>query len=216
MSLDDEDWVHPAWRGKAKVDDSSKGLKFTNIGLVMSWMVKLKFRKDESEMDGSGFFVDIPNAKYDVIFTVAHNLVSQTGNPAKDIRAYNTGYFRKEGYTVPSEDVIWCEDYVRKPIPETDYGFIRIHKSTKPRGFGFGFSIKLAYEDFFRGEVHVTGFQDKSEEQPVTSTGRSGTCSKQVVTYYAITEPGISGSAVWIAYKSSPFVVAIQYAIFYP
>ena len=216
MTFDDEDqWIHPAWRGKVKVDDSN-GLKFANFSLVMGWIVKLEFEKDGSPMDGSGFFVDIPNPKYYVIFTVAHNLVSKTGTPAKDIKAYNTKYFGEMGYSVPPEHVIWCDDYVRNPVPETDYGFIRIPKplhNAEQRGFGFGFSIKLAYEDYFRGEVHVTGFKG---EQTVTSTGRSGICSKEVVKYYASTEPGISGSAVWIAYKSLPVIVAIQYAIFSP
>lgn len=217
MTFDDEDqWVHSTWRGKVKVDDSN-GLKFANFGLVMSWIVKLEFEKDGSPMKGSGFFVDIPNAQYDVIFTVAHNLVSKTGTPAKDIKAYNTKYFGEMGYSVPPgpEHVIWCKEYEVNPVPEADYGFIRIPKSKsnlnpKPRGFGFGFSIKLAYEDYFRGDVHVTGFQDTSVEQPVTSTGRSGTCSKKVVMYYAFTEPGISGSAVWIAYKSLPVIIAIH------
>ena len=211
---EDDDFVHPGWKGniKREVDED---LKLKNLDVIRDWAVKLSFVKI-STCYGSGFFVRIPDTPYDIIFTAAHNLQYSNGVRTTKLQVHYTDPDIRV-YDVPDQDVYVCEDYRGPNTPEADYGFIRIPRdTTKPRR-GFGFSIPLAYESDFRGSMYLSGFQDETPEgYPILGTGKCRDCHEKLLQYDITTQPGLSGSGVWIAYKDELIAVAIQYALSCP
>lgn len=131
-------------------------------------------------------------------------------NPAFiDIEVENTApnTYICEGYASGSKD------------PSADYGVICIPRTSPNGPKGFGFSLNLAFKTVFKGTVHVSGFRaprgDASTEppktiRPVTSSGSKMIYHKDHVEYWANTEPGISGSPVWVEYNRFIAAVAIQ------
>jgi hypothetical protein len=71
--------------------------------------------------------------------------------------------------------------------------------------------MKLAFAEHFKGNVYVSGFQDKTPDgAPATSTGNCVACYQDWMEYESTTQQGLSGSAVWIEYRKNPMVVAIH------
>ncbi|KIY45975.1 hypothetical protein FISHEDRAFT_60815 [Fistulina hepatica ATCC 64428] len=218
---DFEDWMDPSWDDDAEYT-VPPGLIYVDVLAMRGWSVKFTFMKDGKEKTGSGFFVDIDLPTDYVILTAAHNLWSlESDTPSTDIKIEypsSTGS-GIESYTIAqqTQDSV----YVNKPYhekssqqrgePEVDYGFLRIpRKPGEPRR-GFGLSLKLAYADFFTGDMHIQGFQDKSKPgQPIQSSGACVECYPARVEYSIKTQPGISGSVVWVEFAGSPFAVAIH------
>ena len=208
---DDEDWQHPGWSEDVEVEEDP-GLQFADFDTIKHWTVKLQFIKDNQPRAGSGLFLNLPDIDDKLtILTAAHNLSSLDGTPITNLVViYNDPDLKT--ISVPDNDIYVSPTYKDNGAAETDYGVIRIDNPSKVRR-GFGFSVKLAYAEDFKGNVYVSGFQDKTPAgHPVTSTGSCIACYAKKIEYDVKTQPGISGSAVWIEYKGCQTVVAVQYA----
>jgi V8-like Glu-specific endopeptidase len=227
---DDEDWVDPSWLSEVEtvVDEE---LKFKNLDVIRGWAVKLEFNKDGAHRHGSGFFVRVPqddsDTLYDVIFTAAHNLTTTNGIRTTNLQVFYADPEVKQGnaitYNVKTHnvsdpnDVYWCPDYKSEDVPQSDYGFIRIPRVATNRRRGFGFSIPLAYQSYFRGNMYISGFQDETQPgYPILASGECRECYQNLVEYDIKTQPGLSGSGVWLVYKDGLVAVAIQYALSCP
>jgi hypothetical protein len=213
MSYDDEDWVDPSWLGDVK-SEIIPGMVL-DPDVAKSWGVILNFKKDGAPGVGNGFFLSIPDIpSYHVIFTAAHNLVNKAGVRTTDLSAsYDPSPSVTPRITkvVADGDVYVCEGYAKTGAPADDYGFIRIKREGESRR-GFGYSIKLAYEVYFKDKIYVTGFEPSNLAFNLTA-GPCMECYKKMVVYDAKTQQGISGSAVWIDYMNSQVAIAIQYAL---
>ncbi|KAF9465825.1 hypothetical protein BDZ94DRAFT_1320103 [Collybia nuda] len=214
--LDDEDWVDPSWLGEVK-SEIVPGMVL-DPDVTKRWAVLLEFKKNGSPAVGNGFFVGIPDTTtHHIIFTAAHNLTTREGVRTADLTAvYETNPPDPSNppgtritQIVPEEDIYICEGYTKTGRPEDDYGFIRIKRNATEKTFGFGFSIKLAYEDYFKDKIYVSGFEPGNRAFNIAN-GACMECYTKIVVYEAKTQQGISGSAVWIDYKNSQVAIAIH------
>lgn len=188
------------------------------------WTVKLEFyTSDNSLTFGTGFFINIPaTASHEVILTAAHNLIDAKGKPTKDLivhlpRVDPNGPPDAPAviarYPVPDADIRISASYRKKQTDNDaeDFGAILLPRGAV-RGYGFGYSLKLAYEQTLRGDVYVSGYRAMTPPgHPITSSGLCICCYDKQLEYRAETEQGISGSPVWFEFERVQTVVAIQY-----
>lgn len=216
---EDEDWVDPSWFGEVK-SEIVQGMVL-DPDVTKSWAVLLQFKKNGSPAVGNGFFVSIPDIpSHHIIFTAAHNLTTREGARTTDLTAVYETYPAGPSATpisqaIAAEDVYICEGYTKTGAPADDFGFIRIKRNSSEPRFGFGFSIKLAYEEYFKDKIYVSGFEPGNGAFNIAN-GACVECYAKVVVYEAKTQQGISGSAVWIDYKNSQVAIAIQYVLLEP
>ena len=224
----DEEWINSAWSKEAKSSIESN-LDFADLSLVTlvnHWAVKFKFQKDGEPKIGTGFFINLPAdiEDYHLILTAAHNLTNLRGARTTDLQIFfsipgiGIDVIKIEGEEWNNVFISTGKTYVGDGKPETDYGAIRIPKDKldKSKVTGFGFSMKLAYEETFKGKINVTGWQktDKGQgEHLYTSSDVCTACYPGRVEYATKTKEGMSGSAVYIEYKGTYAAIAIQYVV---
>ncbi|EHK17271.1 uncharacterized protein TRIVIDRAFT_205870 [Trichoderma virens Gv29-8] len=168
----------------------------------------MESRGDDTEV-GNGFFVHVPGAKRKFILTAGHNLVSKTKHT--ELKAHLSN---GQVINISEDDVRVTEDWKQYPeerrAAQHDYGVILLGDEVKIPG-DFGFSLPLSLADRLDCELSVNGYRVTSDH-PLTSTGP---CVNPIIhdnqlEYMIETEGGISGSPVWVGYKSQPTVVAIH------
>ncbi|KAF3059215.1 cytochrome c oxidase assembly protein [Daldinia childiae] len=201
-----------------------------------NWVVKLTFEKLGSEKHGNGFYVNVPNAAYDVILTAGHNLVDKPEHYCSNIKIVQDPSEEKD-IDVKPEMIRVCRKYFEDPdeLKEIyDYGAILLRRPSPKRHRGFGFHLMLglppqlgkgaAYtededKDILRGEkVNVCGYTpedsppDKSNpnNSPRKSEGRCIGTNLHQLRYDADTKPGMSGGPVWVGFRGVETIVAIQ------
>ncbi|KAF8437010.1 hypothetical protein BGX38DRAFT_1274230 [Terfezia claveryi] len=192
------------------------------------WAVKLLLHWDDPEKAnglsaiGSGFFVNIPGAKKDIVFTAGHNLLNKDGIYVKAVDVIIDGKPAARVKTL-GEDFHISESYKRTPNdtnPIDDYGCLLIERAKindrdVPRE-GFGFSIPLAFADLrgmglkafvggYPGELNIG---DNVEFR--YALGDFGQTDPGQLFYHASTEKGQSGGPVWVLYKGYETVVGIH------
>lgn len=205
-----EELQDSSWTGNAPDVVSPPGLKFANLNLVENWTVKLEFHVNGALTTGSGFFVNFPDCAYDVVLTAAHNLISPAGTLSSDLTV-----LLAVGTRVPATNFHVSAAYKVQQTPVDDYGAILLPRAPSgvPRD-GYPFSMRLAFEDAFKGSIYVSGYRaDTQPGQPKTSSGACVGCYAEQLEYKAGTEQGISGSPVWIEYHGLQTAVAIQCAL---
>lgn len=158
--------------------------------------------------------MNIPGAKKNFILTAGHNLAS--GEPHTDlkVRLFN----REKEISISNDDVRVNPVYSATPkdcSAEHDYGVIMLPDDEKVPS-DFGFSLALGLEDRLNWPLSVTGYPTSASpgDPPETRTGRcmNPIMHKNQLEYAISTDAGLSGSPVWLPYKTHPTVVAIQYA----
>ncbi|XXH01847.1 hypothetical protein Hte_008209 [Hypoxylon texense] len=78
---------HSTKRGVETPRTESYGIDLTTPSRQWEkWIVKLTFEKSGNEQHGSGFFVNVPNAYFDVILTAGHNLVDSPQHYCTNIK----------------------------------------------------------------------------------------------------------------------------------
>ncbi|ETW77754.1 hypothetical protein HETIRDRAFT_453887 [Heterobasidion irregulare TC 32-1] len=202
-----EELQDSSWTGNAPDVVSPPGLKFANLNLVENWTVKLEFHVNGALTTGSGFFVNFPDCAYDVVLTAAHNLISPAGTLSSDLTV-----LLADGTRVPATNFRVSDAYKVQQTPVDDYGAILLPRAPSgvPRD-GYPFSMRLAFEDAFKGSIYVSGYRaDTQPGQPKTSSGACVGCYAEQLEYKAGTEQGISGSPVWIEYQGLQTAVAIH------
>lgn len=178
-------------------------------------------------MNGTGFYVNLPGTKDDVILTAGHNLISETSRRATDLTVLGNSPI-----SIGADEFKISKSYEQEPNGKqavNDYGIILVPRVNNQPRAGFGYSLKLGIDEDLNRTVHVTGYKgkvskpgnslgstpsDKDKQntdmnKPVDSTGKATSDGEQLV-YGARTEQGMSGSPVWVAYNGYPTVVGIQ------
>ena len=179
-------------------------------------------------MNGTGFYINLPGAKEDIILTAGHNLISETKQRSTSLCVLGSAV----PITVPDEKFKICSRYEDDPGPKQavyDYGAIFVPRGAnhynQPK-LGFGYSLKLGIDEDLKGRVHVTGYKGREKKanpknrpaggaassslgELVESSGRYAGDGSQLL-YEADTEQGMSGSPVWVEHNGYPTVVGIQ------
>ncbi|KAJ6114935.1 hypothetical protein N7486_000713 [Penicillium sp. IBT 16267x] len=201
---------HRSWESGVDVKSEEKGMKDANPENWRQWVVKLQFQKDNNTSWGTGFFINLDTTECSVIPTASHNLISDSGQPVKDLKI-----LQEPGPSVSilPEQIRICDNYKLKPGPNnraSDYGAILLDYEGSQGGFGL--SISQGLRERITTEVYLTGHHSN------TKTGyprtRSGLVKRVMPGYFrykvdAIT--GNSGGPVWIAYGGYETAIAIQY-----
>lgn len=162
--------------------------------------------------------MNIPEAKYDIIFTAGHNLVNAD---KKLVHSVDVIVDREKIFTARTHGTHYhlSESYRNNPGDENsvnDYGCILIEKANTEGRHGFGFSLVLAQQDLkamglnafvggYPGELNMDGKVDFRY-----TMGNFGALDDSRVAYHATTEKGQSGGPVWVLYKGYEVAVGIQ------
>ncbi|EFW98790.1 cytochrome c oxidase assembly protein [Grosmannia clavigera kw1407] len=179
----------------------------------MKWVLKLKFVKEGAEKHGNGFLVNIPNQKYDIVLTAAHNLVEKANTYTTDLRIV----FAEEEKSIDSSMIRVCQTYLDSPSENFaiyDYGVILLHRNVlnPRRGFGFGLMLGVASPPEGR-LLYVSGYLPKDSGkggEPRRSEGNCVQAGSSQLVYRADTEAGMSGGPVWLGFRGTETVVAIH------
>ncbi|PTB69529.1 hypothetical protein BBK36DRAFT_1187439 [Trichoderma citrinoviride] len=180
-------------------------------------IVRLQFTFGGNTRHGTGFFVNLPSPSFDVILTAAHNLIDGSKNLASDLKVI---------YADNDEDLVTefriCPQYVdilgTRPKSDVraiyDYGVILLPKDEKKRHKrqGLGLSLELSSNDTLLKpgkEVRVYGYGETAGGDLLESSGPLNSATSQLE-YQAPTEPGMSGSPVWIPYGGQQVAVGIH------
>jgi hypothetical protein len=104
-----------------------------------------------------------------------------------------------------------CPDDARHGM--YDYGVLLVWKKQSDQPRGFGFSILLGGGQTGHNRVEISGYRIDSEPgQPITSSGMAvyDMDDTNGLVHRAATEPGMSGSPIFMAYRGHDIVVGIQ------
>ncbi|OTA96609.1 hypothetical protein M434DRAFT_27759 [Hypoxylon sp. CO27-5] len=186
-------------------------------------------RKDEKH--GNGFYVNVPNATFDVILTAGHNLVEKEEQYCSNIRILNDPLTGSDIAVTP-EMIRVCQRYFEDPDELNaiyDYGVILLKRDRKFRIRGFGFNLMLGITplpgentDFAEDEekdllherdVYVSGYTPAdlpTDNPPRRSEGKCIRTNVHQLQYKADTVQGMSGGPVWIGFRGVETVVAIH------
>ncbi|KAI1385440.1 uncharacterized protein F4822DRAFT_445392 [Hypoxylon trugodes] len=226
-----EHW-HTSQKGDQLPDPEQFGIDLTTPpNRWQDWIVKLVFEKLGIEKEGSGFYINIPNAKFDVILTAGHNLVDRRRHHSSNIRIIHDPHTKEDIHVTP-QMIHVCDRYFDDPDEDQaiyDYAVILLARDRKARHRGFGFNLMLGLtpppgdtpvpvdeeeSDILLGSsVYVSGYvPDNSppKKHPSRSEGKCIRTYTQQLHYKAKTEPGMSGGPVWIGFRGVETVVAIH------
>ncbi|KAK6504691.1 hypothetical protein TWF481_006630 [Arthrobotrys musiformis] len=190
------------------------GLKFAKVGRRNEWIVKLQFQQGGKTSTGTGFYLNVPDMKSNIILTAGHNLIDEKGNESKNLEI-----LRPKGSSTKEE--IIGKFYIPKSYRENptaknainDYGAIITKRGEGvDTAKGFGFSLKTGGENLKGRPLEVSGYRGESDPgEPHTSSGHCLRSLPDQIEYEVMTEPGLSGSPVYLPYKGHDVAVAIHH-----
>ncbi|GLA16018.1 hypothetical protein AnigIFM62618_002576 [Aspergillus niger] len=229
----------PSWTSLLQ-DEGTRGLNRARTQALEDWVVKLRFTRDGDIRLGTGFYINIPTADSYVILTAAHNLVDANNNPSRNLSierhgkgaidatglqwhvcpAYNLSRKGRDsdndyGVIIVPEEIQNVADGLRSPSQSGGATKGKSRPSEK-RQLGFGFSLALSESNFHGERLELTGYYPDSSGKNNMSEGvrsSNGEClrsSKNSLEYGIDTEPGVSGSPVWIPYRGHETVIAVH------
>ncbi|PLN86162.1 hypothetical protein BDW42DRAFT_190360 [Aspergillus taichungensis] len=197
------------------------------------FLVYLKMHKNDKsgnpgEYHGTGFFLSLPGARHEdkdvkVVLTAGHNLVGANGTMATAIQVASPDLGRS--WLVGQEMAMVCPEYnttIDKEGSPNDWGIVFISefdtRDTKFKQLGFAFNLSLAVQPPFKVSSSVPGpelggFRSSINGTPerVYSTLTGFHQFPQKISYKkGGTEPGMSGSPVWISCNNLLTVVGIH------
>lgn len=181
-----------------------------------------------ADYHGTGFFLSLPDAKYKqkdvkIVLTAGHNLIGEDGKKATTIEM--TSKELGKTWQVHEEMVEVCEKYDATSNQDgspNDWGVIFIpteqigQKDSRNLGFEFSlpFALQLPFEKpGAETKIDVGGFKQTTKPNPdyIHSRLHFFWSTKQHLVYEkGGTEPGMSGSPLWITCNKLLTVVGIQ------
>ncbi|KAH0498024.1 hypothetical protein TgHK011_005303 [Trichoderma gracile] len=181
-------------------------------------IVRLQFMFGGTTRHGTGFFVNLPSPTFDVILTAAHNLID-----VNKVLASNLMVIYADGGAELATDFQICPQYVEilgtRPKSDErakfDYGVILLPKDEKIKAKrqGLGLSLEIDSNDTLRSpkEVRVYGYGETGTGSYLRSSGPlKDVPDRRQLEYKVQTEPGMSGSPVWIPYGGQRIAVGIH------
>ncbi|KAI0449236.1 hypothetical protein F5B21DRAFT_61451 [Xylaria acuta] len=200
-------------------EPEDRDLRLSQVQSRDDWIVKLRFKQgDTNYLYGTGFYVNIPDAENHVILTAGHNLIDANRNLSQ-----NLVILRPSKSKLPTDEIDPASNDLKffisssyKETPsntnaENDYGVVLVPKTNNSSRRGFGFALKLGHDDLYKEKLSISGYRVETKPgQPVTSTGRCIGCREHQLEYKVKTERGLSGSAVFTAYKGHDTAIAIH------
>lgn len=211
-SLWHNSWLEDPWTADTNNQQGKLGFDADSTRWE-SWVSKLRFDMvgGERGRNGNGFFVNIPNEKYDILLTAGHNLIDPAGARTENLIILKGGK-TGEDLEVDPTNVRICKEYAEEPgelSAAFDYGVILIERDkNKPRR-GFGFSLILGDVGLngvmpIEGDVSIGGYRpgdDPQKDRPRKSSGKCLACRDAQLEYDVEAAEGISGGPVWVGYK---------------
>ncbi|RFU80606.1 hypothetical protein TARUN_1561 [Trichoderma arundinaceum] len=167
--------------------------------------------------------------RYDIILTAGHNLIGDDGQMSKNIHVERVTIVAENGNLVYNKDdipvsesqVMISEKYRQNPgtyNSHNDWRVILVEANDGMHGFGinlpFGLDNKegenesLIQQALKSHQVTIAGYQPQGPIKSTSGPGRVGRAGE--IEYEAQTEPGISGSPVWLPYQGLDTVIAIH------
>ncbi|KAI1211520.1 uncharacterized protein F4807DRAFT_417933 [Annulohypoxylon truncatum] len=169
-----------------------------------------------------------------IILTAGHNLIGDDRNLSTNVKIERAEFEEKENekkeietvikktwIDVSEDQVMICDSYRKNPGPDNsrnDWGAIFLESDGRPHGFGINLLLGLDDREdgcqsliqrvLQKNQVTIAGHLTKGSIR--TTTGPGSVCSTGQIEYEAQTEPGISGSPVWVPYQGLATVVAIH------
>lgn len=167
---------------------------------------------------GTGFFINLPSTKYDVILTAAHNLVNEEKVKAQNLTVIYHGN-RKEKVT----EFKICPRYEEflgiNPRPPThvnyDYGVILLPKDEgqADKRLGLGLDLSLNIDPSLQGlrDAFVSGYGDGVGSMTLrTCFSPLKGLGNKIEYYLESKEQGMSGSPIWVTHDGQMTVIGIQ------
>lgn len=167
---------------------------------------------------GTGFFINLPSTKYDVILTAGHNLVNE-----EKVRAKNLTIIYHGNHMEKVTEFKICPRYEEflgtNPKPPThvnnDYGVILLPKDEgqADKRLGLGLDLSLNIDPSLQGlrDAFVSGYGDgvgsmtlRTGFSPLKGVGN------KIEYYLESKEQGMSGSPIWVTHDGQMTVIGIQ------
>ncbi|KAH8125208.1 hypothetical protein FP744_10009527 [Trichoderma asperellum] len=181
-------------------------------------IVRLQFGFGGQIHYGTGFFINLPSTKYDVILTAAHNLVNEEKVKAQNLTVIYHGN-RKEKVT----EFKICPRYEEflgiNPRPPThvnyDYGVILLPKDEgqADKRLGLGLDLSLNIDPSLQGlrDAFVSGYGDGVGSMTLrTCFSPLKGLGNKIEYYLESKEQGMSGSPIWVTHDGQMTVIGIH------
>ena len=166
---------------------------------------------------GTGFFINLPEAANDIILTAGHNLITRSGERTREMKALINDGQQIQTVDIDPSAIKICPEFETNPVASenkiNDWGMI-ILPAPKKKWPGFGFSLRLAFQEFGRKVRAYDEAKDKVVDCSYVplmrlssySVERSGLLvvegeerlRNDQLEYSIDTEEGMSGSPVWM------------------
>lgn len=167
---------------------------------------------------GTGFFVNLPSTKYDVILTAGHNLVNE-----ERVRAKNLTVIYHDNHKEKVTEFKICPRYEEflgtNPRPPThvnyDYGVILLPKDDgqADKRLGLGLDLSLNIDPSLQGlrDAFVSGYGDGIGSMTLrTCFSPLKGLGNKIEYYLESKEQGMSGSPIWVTHDGQMTVIGIQ------
>ncbi|KAK6499519.1 hypothetical protein TWF506_004149 [Arthrobotrys conoides] len=201
----------PDWSRQPETE-AAGGLQFTQVNRRNDWIVKLQFQQAGKTFYGTGFYLNIPDTKFNVVVTAGHNLINEEKVLSENIEIQEPN---GKSIKVETSDVFISESYQKNPNAknaQNDYGAILTKREGVDSAKGFGFSLKFRHEELMGLPLGVTGYRIGSDPgEPDTSSGFCTRAWPDQVEYEVTTEKGFSGSPVYLPCKGHDVAIAIHH-----
>ncbi|PTB42248.1 hypothetical protein M441DRAFT_57029 [Trichoderma asperellum CBS 433.97] len=181
-------------------------------------IVRLQFDFGGQAQYGTGFFINLPSTKYDVILTAGHNLVNEEKVKVQNLTVLYHGK-RKEKVT----EFKICPRYeeflginTRPPTHVNyDYGVILLPKDEgqADKRLGLGLDLSLNIDPSLQGlrDAFVSGYGDGVGSMTLrTCFSPLKGLGNKIEYYLESKEQGMSGSPIWVTHDGQMTVIGIH------
>ncbi|PNP41968.1 hypothetical protein TGAMA5MH_06146 [Trichoderma gamsii] len=181
-------------------------------------IVRLQFDFGGQVNYGTGFFINLPSTKYDVILTAGHNLISEEKVKARNLTVIYHGN-HKEKVTEFKICPQYEESLGTNPRLPThvnyDYGVILLPKDEgqADKRLGLGLDLSLNIDPSLQGlrDAFVSGYGDGVGSMTLrTCFSPLKGLGNKIEYYLESKEQGMSGSPIWVTHDGQMTVIGIH------